>query len=113
MSYVNVKIIISSELIYEIYNKRECLLTDCMYVDSILCYFLGILQYYGNSFTVQFTTNLIANLINACVELCKCICIYTGLLHSMHLVHFETDKFFFFFRHICSGNERNNKFGFL
>ena len=39
MSYVNVKIIISSELIYEIYNKRECLLTDCMYVDSILCYY--------------------------------------------------------------------------
>ena len=96
MSYVNVKIIISSELIYEIYNKRECLLTDCMYVDSILCYYLGILQYHGNSFTVQFTTNLIANLINACVELCKYICIYTVLLYSMHLVHFETDKFFFF-----------------
>lgn len=39
MSYVNVRIIISSELIYEIYNKRECLLTDCIYVDSILCYY--------------------------------------------------------------------------
>ena len=38
MSYVNVRIIISSALINEIYNKRECLITDCMYVHSILRY---------------------------------------------------------------------------